>query len=43
MNQIRIIERFDEIITEKASKHTVREIETEILNKFSGYLSDIAS
>jgi hypothetical protein len=43
MSQIQIIERFDEVITEKASKHTVREMEAEILSKFTATLSDITS
>jgi hypothetical protein len=37
-SQIQIIERFDEIITEKASKHSVREMEAEILNNCSNSL-----
>jgi len=37
-SQIQIIERFDEIITEKASKHSVREMEAEILSNCSNKL-----
>lgn len=40
-NQIRIIERFDEVILEKASKHTVREMEAQILGKFEDNLESL--